>query len=173
VIRGYGEHHRLRRQRMQGWAIFGMVCVCTGLVLALLASPALNKRQQVLELNAALEAVKQKVAPVMAEREALSKTNQRLRAVAAFADGHVDPRDVLGQLSAILPDSVYLTRFDLKGRTVTISGLADNAASINETLGGQAEFREVRMPSAINRDPTTGKEAFTVEFKRVDTGVVK
>ena len=165
VIRGYGEHLRMARQRRHGWALLAMACVCMVLVLALIASPVLNKRQHVLELNTALEAVSREVAPVVAERDVLGKQNLRLQSVAAYLDARPDPRLVLGRLSTLLPDTVYLTRFEIRGRTVTISGLAENAAGLMESLGSQSDFRDVKAPAAITRDSATGRESFTLEFK--------
>ncbi len=110
------------------------------------------------------------VAPVVAQRDALGKVNLRLQRVADYVAVRPDPRAILGRLSVLIPDSAYLTRFEIRGDTVIIGGLAENAAGLMEIVGAQAEFREVRAPAAITRDRSSGRESFTMEFKLADGG---
>lgn len=168
VLQGFGEIRRLARERRFRWKVLGLLALCTTLLVLLAASPVVHKRQQVLEFNAQLDALTGEVAPVVADRDALGKTNLQLQAVAAYAQARPDPLVVLGRLSALLPDTVHLTRLDLRGRTVTIGGLAENAAGLMETLGAQPDFHDVRAPSAITRDRISGRESFSIEFKLAD-----
>lgn len=173
VFQGFGEQSRMQRERRQRWRTLGLALVCLGLLLALLASPVAHLRAQVLALNDRFETLSREVAPIVADRDALSKANLRLQSVAAYVQAHPDPRGVLGALSNLLPDTVHLTRLEVRGRTVIIGGLADNAAGLMEMLGAQGGFRDVRAPAAISRDPVSGRESFTIEFKLADAEVAR
>ncbi|MDR3212727.1 MAG: PilN domain-containing protein [Azoarcus sp.] len=168
VLQGYGEGWRMARTRRRYWKIGVCAALAVILVLALLASPVLRKQWDVSDLNARLDTVGQAAASAVDDRDALSETNSRMSVVAAYASGHPDPQALLGRLSVLLPDSVYLTRLELHGRSVTIAGLADNAAKIMETLTAQPGFHDARAPAAITRDPVSGRESFSIEFRFSD-----
>ena len=170
LLEGFGERRRQRRERRRNMQMLGMVALCLVLLLALAASPVLFQRAGVMEFNARFEAQSSEVTPVVADRDALGKRNLQLQTVAAYAEAHPDPRALLGKLSGLLPDTVYLTSLDIRGRAVTIGGVAENAASLMELLGAQPDFRDVRAPAAISRDPVSGRETFTVEFKHGEGG---
>lgn len=165
VLQGYGEGRRLvrTRRRYREIAIFAAVAVV--LFLALLASPVLRKQWDVSDLDARLDAVSREAATAMADRDALVEARTRMKTVTEYVDGHPDPLVLLGRLSALLPDSVYLTRLELHGHSATIAGLADNAASVMENLAAQPGFSEARAPAAITRDPVSGRESFSIDFQ--------
>ncbi|MDR1661535.1 MAG: PilN domain-containing protein [Azoarcus sp.] len=165
ILQGYGEGRRMARARRRYWKIGALAALAALLFLALLASPALRKRWDVSSLDARLEAVGRETASAMADRDALAQASARLSAVAAYADGHPDPQILLGRLSILLPDTVHLTRLELHGRNGIMVGLADNAAKIMEVLSAQPTFHDVRAPAAITRDPVSGQESFSVEFR--------
>jgi general secretion pathway protein L len=165
VLQGYGEERRLARARRRlGWSAASFFLVLV-LLLALAASPVVRMRQDVFDLNGRLDAVSREVAPVLADRDALAKANLQLQAGAVYAAARPDPVEVLGRLSTMLPDSAYLTRFDLRGHVVLLNGLAENAAGLMETLGEEPGFRDVKAPAAITRDPASGRETFSIEFR--------
>jgi general secretion pathway protein L len=85
--------------------------------------------------------------------------------VGEHARGRADPRQVLARLTELLPDTAYLTRFELRGDAVTAGGLAANAAAVLDMLGSQPDFQDLRAPGAIMRDAASGRETFLVEFR--------
>jgi len=168
ILNGFGEGLRLARTRRRYWRIGGLVALAACLVLALVASPVLRRHWDVSVFNARFAEAGQQAREAMADRDALTQANVRLEAIAAYANAHPDPQALLGRLSTLLPDSVYLTRFELQGRSVTVAGLADNAAGIMEILSSQPEFDDIHAPSAITRDGESGRESFTIEFRFKD-----
>ncbi len=170
VMAGFGESARLARQRRARRGILALAGLALLLSLVLIAAPVLQKRQRVFDAQTRFSALAAEVAPVVAQRDALGKVNLRLQRVADYVAVRPDPRAILGRLSVLIPDSAYLTRFEIRGDTVIIGGLAENAAGLMEIVGAQAEFREVRAPAAITRDRSSGRESFTMEFKLADGG---
>jgi general secretion pathway protein L len=169
IVQGYGEGRRRTRTRRRHAQVAALFLAALLLLLALAASPVARMRQDVFDLNARIDAITREVAPVAAEREALAQANLQLQAVAAYLSARPEPVEVLGQLSALLPDSAYLTHFDLNGRTVSLNGQADNAAELMETLGGQPGFSDVRAPTAITRNAASGQESFSIRFHLDET----
>lgn len=165
VLEGYAETRRHARTRWRHRQTLALIGTAALLAVALAASPALQARRQAQEAQARLDALTQAVAPIVATRDAFGKTNLQLQAVAAYASARPDPVALLGRLSQLLPDSAHLTRLELRGDTVTLGGLADNAAGLMETLGAQPDFHDLRSPSAIARDRASGRETFAIEFK--------
>lgn len=165
ILHGYGEGPRQARARRRHLRIAALAALALVLFLALAASPVLRMRQDVIDLGVRLDAVSREAAPTVADREALIDANTRLQAVSAYARTHPDPQEMFGRLAALLPDSVFLTRLEIRGRTVIIAGLAENAAQIMDLLGAQPGFHDVRAPSAITRDASSGRESFSVEFR--------
>jgi general secretion pathway protein L len=163
VMQGHGENIRFARVRRRYLQIVFLFLLVLALLPALVASPVARKRQDVLDFNARVEAQTREVAPVVDDRNALAKANVQLLAIAAYADARPDPLVALGRLSAQLSDSVYLTHFEQRGRTVVFGGLAENAAGLVEALGSKPGFNDMRS-SGINRDPVSGRESFSIEF---------
>ncbi|MDR2690190.1 MAG: PilN domain-containing protein [Azoarcus sp.] len=169
VLQGHGEGARLAHTRRRHLQIVVLAMLIVLLLLALIASPVARMRQDVFDLNDRLEAMGREVAPIIADRDALAHANLQLQAVADYANDRPDPRVALGRLSLLLPDSVYLLRYEQQGRSVRFNGLAENAAVLMESLSGVADFHDVRAPTAINRDPASGRESFSIEFQLAST----
>lgn len=165
VLGGFGETPRLKRQRQRRIRLGALAIGALLLSLMLAALPVLQSRQQVFDAQARFESLAREVAPVVADREVLGKVNAELQVIGEYRDERPDPTLVLARLTELLPDSVYLTRFEIRGRTVVIGGLAQNAAGLMEVLGAQPDFRDVRAPAAIALDRATGRESFAIEFK--------
>ena len=89
------------------------------------------------------------------KRRVLEKASEQRHDVVALID----------QITRQLPDDAVLTRLEIAGGTVRLSGQADNAAQLLQTLGAKPAFRDVRAPSGISRGPAGGKEGFTIEFR--------
>jgi len=75
-------------------------------------------------------------------------------------------------LTRLLPDDAYLVGLELRAGTVSVSGLARNAAGLMEVFGTQPDFADVR-PSGISRDRLTNLETFRIEFKPRLGGVLE
>jgi general secretion pathway protein L len=165
IVQGYGEGQRLARTRRRYAQVAALFVLVVVLLLALAASPVARMRQDVFDLNDRIEAMTREVAPVAVEREALARANLQLQAVNTYLAERPDPVAVLGRLTTLFPDSAHLMHFDLSGHTVNLNGQADNAAELMETLGNQPGFSDVRAPTAITRNGTTGQESFSIRFR--------
>jgi general secretion pathway protein L len=165
IVQGYGEGQRLARTRRRYAQVSALFLLVVFLLLTLVASPVARMRQDVFDFNNRIETMTREVAPVAAEREALAQANLQLQAVNTYLAERPDPVAVLGRLTMLLPDSAYLAHFELSGHTVNLNGQADNAAELMEMLGNQPGFSDVRAPTAITRNGTSGQESFSIRFR--------
>lgn len=163
ALQGSGDDLRERRLKRRRARIIGLIAVCALLVFALAATPFLLQRQQVFEAQRMQGELQARTAPIVASREALVRNHRHVEAVQQHLRAQIDLPALLEQLTRLLPDNAYLSRLEVSGRTVRIAGLSPNAATLVELLGAQAEFADVRTPTAISRG-AEGNESFTVEF---------
>lgn len=165
VLQGYGEGARAARRVRERRRIAAALAGATVLALALATTPVLQARERLLEAQARLAAMEAESARVIAARDALAQANERARALRAHLRERPDALHLLETLTVALPDAAYLTRLEIQGRQVRLSGQADNASELMDTLGARrALFRDVRAPFPISRAAGADKESFTIEF---------
>lgn len=163
VLAGFDEaQRRLRvgRGRRQRIALLISAALLT---LALIATPALNAQRQLDDARRQLATQEADTRHAVQDRETLLGLRTGLEAVTQRMADQPDLAGLLAHLSKRLPDDAHLTRMEVSGRQVRISGFAQDAARLIETLGREPGFIEVRTPSAITRT-RTGLESFTIEF---------
>ena len=99
---------------------------------------------------------------ILEVREALVEAQDRVSEARHFFSGHAAYRPWLHKISAVTPDSVYLNRLAMKGDSITMSGLAVNAADYQAILVETALFSEVTAPAAFTLDTRAKRERFTL-----------
>lgn len=164
IISGYGEGARLTQVRKQRRGLFALLALALLLLVALAVTPTLQLRETALDAEARSQALLRAVKPQVQMRDELAKLGEQLRGLAQAAGTRHDVVSLLDEVTKQLPDDAMLTRLEISGSTVRLSGQADNAAQLLQTLGAYARFRDVRAPAGIARAPAGGKESFTIEF---------
>jgi general secretion pathway protein L len=165
VLRGFGEGPRLARNRGRTRRLWGLGATALLLCSLLLLSPFLAERQRVFSAQAALEALLREAAPVVAQRDGLVASNERLKNMRADHAQSVDLAPLLEILTRLLLDDVVLTQIEAqRNGHVRIAGDAQNASKVMEALERDSMFGEVRSPAPTRRNVKTGKESFVVEF---------
>jgi general secretion pathway protein L len=165
VIPGYGEAARLAHGRRLRLALFGLLSATALLLAALAITPTLQLRERALEAAGKSEELLRAVKPQAQVRDELVRLSEQLRVLEKASEQRHDVVALIDQITRQLPDDAVLTRLEIAGGTVRLSGQADNAAQLLQTLGAKPAFRDVRAPSGISRGPAGGKEGFTIEFR--------
>lgn len=164
VIQGAGEALRREAERVARQRISLLGLGALGLFLLVMLTPAVQSWMQLKQAEAALVQAQGESRAAVALRDELSRLESLAAVVQAQQTQGVDVVRWLDVLSRLLPDSVWLDRLDMQGASLRLSGRADDAAALMETLGKEAAFANVRAPSATSRDPATGKERFVIEI---------
>lgn len=165
VIRGFGESERKKREKLGRRRILLILLGLCVLAVALAASPVLQERQKTFRAQAAVASVEKEAVPFMAQKEELTKLNERIRRINAQYQAKIDAPLILEKLTKILPDDVVLNRVEFApGGVIRIAGEAPSAPQLLELLGQEPGFQDVRAPSATSRNPGNNKEIFQIEL---------
>lgn len=164
VFEGYGESTRLAAQRRQRLKLAALTLSALLLAATLIASPFLQARERVFDAQSQFDSLRLAAVDAVRARDGLALLAERQKSLDAWQAAAVPVMPLLDRLTTLLPDDAYLVGFELRGETVTVSGLARNAAALMEVFGSQPDFSDVR-PSGITRDRLSGLETFRIEFK--------
>ena len=132
--------------------------------LLLLAVPTVWLTQTATQYDDLLVDTQRRVAPVVEMREQMMSLQDKKRVAAEYFAGTQHYAPWLHKLASLTPDSAHLNRLSLQARTLTISGMADNAADYQATLASAGVFAELRAPSAFTRDRRSNRERFTLSM---------
>lgn len=163
VLRGRGEAPRLARTRARRHRALLWLLLLLVLAGGLVAAPYWQLRARTIDAQRQLEQMDNASAGYLAARGALVRAENRIAAVAAWRDGKADMLDTLRRLTALLPDSAWLSRLDIEDRKVRITGSAADAAGLMETLRLDPGIAELRALNPIVRG-RDGRDAFYLEF---------
>lgn len=164
VLQGFGEGARCRRAVRA--RRLGMLLVFTALLLAaaIALTPTVQLRTQALRAQKAYDEAQQRLAPVLAQREALVRAQAQQSALREQMSGRVEPLAVLDLLTQAVPEDSFLQRLQLQGEKLTLIGQTPNTAALMNRLSAQPLLRDVRSPAAATRGMTAGRENFTLEM---------
>jgi len=136
-----------------------------GGILLLLSAPGIWVSQTDAQLESLLTEARISSAEAVESRDRLMFAIDRQARAREYFGQYVDYRPWLHRVAALTPDSIYLNRFSFDERSLTISGLAENAAEFQSQLVNSALFSELSAPSAFTRDDRAGRERFTMTMK--------
>lgn len=165
LIAGYGERPRLARVRRMRIAVIVLVASAIVLLAALAVTPTVQLREKALEAARRHGEMTLLVKPQSQMRDELATLGDQIRMLSSASAKAPDVVALLDEVTRQLPDDAVLSRLEVSGSTVRISGQADNAAQLLQTLGANPAFRDVRAPTGIARAPAGGKEGFAIEFQ--------
>lgn len=124
---------------------------------------------QNIRLDRKIESLKQAITLVEPEaiaiRQALNKVQAdkaRLDLLEQTKSENADALAILLALTDKIEVDSYLTRLEMNGRKVQISGLSDNSAKLFESLENTPQFQGVQFVGAMTKDPATQKERFSL-----------
>lgn len=165
VVPGYGETARLESARRLRLTLFALLALAALLLAALAVSPTLQLRERALDALRKNDELSRAVAPQVQMRAEIARLGEQIALLRKASEQRQDVVALLDQVTRQLPDDVVLNRLEMSGATVKITGQADNAAQLLQTLGTNPAFREVRAPAGITRAPAGSREGFTIEFR--------
>ncbi len=165
MLQGFGEAARANRYytNLQRFAVRTAAAVAA--IAMILSFPALWMSQYAEQLAELRSETQARVGSVVAVREQLVRSQELNVAARSFFDAYVDYGPWLHRVSELTPDQVHFQRLGLDGPTLTVSGLAENAADYQRILAEAGMFSELVAPSAFTRDERAGRERFTLSMK--------
>jgi general secretion pathway protein L len=165
VLQGYGEAARKRRAVRGRWLAYALLLLALVLTGAAAVTPTMQLKLRAMQAAIATQEVETRMAPLLAQREALVRTQGDLDALRGLMAEHVEPLAVVDLLTRLIPDDTFVQRLQVQGAKVTISGQTPNTAALMNTLSGHPDVRDVRSPAAATRAMGgSGRENFTIEL---------
>jgi general secretion pathway protein L len=163
VLQGYGEAARERSAVRGRWLNAALLAIALGLAGAAAITPTVQLNLRAMQATLAFGELERRMAPLLAQREALVRTQGQVDALRELMGEHVEPLAVINMLTQLVPDDTFLQRMQVQGSIVTITGSTPNTAALMNTLSGHPDVRDVRSPAAATR-ASGGRENFTIEL---------
>lgn len=164
VFQGFGEQARYALGRKRLWWNVAGVELAVLLLAAIAATPTAQLRMRAIEATHAYEGMAAKTADVVAKRDTLIQSADKVAGLSELLAERIDGVQVLSMLTNVLPDDTALQSARIQGSKVTISGLTENASALMQKLSNQEGVKDVRAPSAATRMGGGNKESFTIEL---------
>lgn len=162
-----------RRQQRDPWKAWNW-----GLALLAVVASALMLWQVLQNRRAAADAFEQQIAArAEAGRHAAQQRQQLQHLVDGqrFLDAARAARptsiDVMEELTRRLPDSTYLEKLSLEDTRMMLIGLSSEAPALISRLQGAPYWRSPALAGALQPDPASGRDRFTLTAELVNTAV--
>ncbi|MBB1059075.1 PilN domain-containing protein [Marilutibacter spongiae] len=162
------EQRRQQRDpwRVWNWGLATLAVLATGLML-----------WQVLQnRRAAAEAFEARIADQAAAGRQAAEKRQRLVSLIegqAFLDATRAKRptsvEVIDELTRRLPDNTYLEKLSLEDQRMMLIGLSSEAPALISRLQGAPYWRSPALAGALQPDPTSGRDRFTLTAELANT----
>ncbi|WP_287917800.1 PilN domain-containing protein [Comamonas sp.] len=162
LLTGYGEQGRLRKEQRQNRALIAGGVILAFLIAIVAITPTIQLRARAIDATQQLQLLAQRTTEQVAQRQQLMSAVQALEDFDAAQSMQIDHLLLLQRLTEILPDDVVLQSMNVKGQTLTLQGIGDNASAVVQLLAAAQGFKEVRLPSAVTRVPNLNKENFAL-----------
>jgi general secretion pathway protein L len=115
------------------------------------------------DVEAMLAARRNAVAQVAATGGTAAAGQKRVADIATDR-ARLDALPILNRLSLLLPDSVYLTNFDVEGAAVRISGLAADATPLVPLLENDPQIENAHFVAPLSRQSAADRVGFDLAF---------
>jgi general secretion pathway protein L len=158
---------RLLRTRNAGWRGSRRLQVTAVLGLLLLAGlPLLRQQQRLEQLTASLDAPKANAARAATIREQL-QAQEASRAYLLEQQAQAgEALWILNELTGLLPDSTWLSRFELSNARLRLDGESAEASGLIALLEQAKTLQNVSYASPITSNPRTQKDRFSLFAER-------
>ena len=164
LVHGFAEVRRQNRSIAWRWASALLMVLALGWVAALLVTPTVKLYLHSKQADLAIKALQEKAMPVLAEREAFAKANDKLSSLNGMFGNSLAPLKVLQLVTDAMNDDASLLSLQVQGNKVNITGQAQNASLLMKQLDATPGFREVRAPAPATKPLGAVRESFTIEF---------
>ena len=154
-----------RKQSMASatrWRIAAAI-VLLFLVVAIVLTPLIQKRAQLILLDAELATVKQLAKPLIDKKNVVLKQYSAAKRLLDMHAANKAELRILNQLSDLIPDSAWLMELRVDGTKIKIRGESDEAIGLLETLQNSKLFTDVHFLSPVSTNRKTGRDSFYIE----------
>jgi Tfp pilus assembly protein PilN len=159
----------LRPKKKKNWKL---ICGVSAMVLLLLGMSSctisffVKERMYLSGLSGRVDALKERVKVIEQMQEEIAVIESKMESLEKVKADDISKLDILKELTEIIPDEMWLTRFsyvERKGKKeIELSGYADTASEIIPILEESKLFENVKFKSSIVKDVKSNKERLNV-----------
>ena len=159
----------LRPKKKKNWSL---ICGVSLIVLLLLGLSSytisffVKERFYLAELTGRVNALKGSVNKIEQMKEDIAEIENTIGSVEKIKVNEISKLDLLKELTEIIPEEMWLTRFSYtekkEEREIDLSGFANAASEIIPILEESEFFEDVKFKSSIVKDKSTDKEKFNL-----------
>ena len=171
MLVGFGEARRLRRSVVWRWVSASLVMLVLALVVAIAVTPSIQLYLRTQQAHQAMSLLYYKVAPVVSQRESLTRTTDLINNLAEFMGKPMQPLQLVKKITDALPDDTYLWMLQVQGTRVSLTGQTANASVLMKQLDATPGISNVTAPSPASKAPGAAREQFAIEFTLTPTPV--
>jgi len=174
VLSGFGEKTRQQRYNRRLFRVAGTIAYCALMLLIIFATAAGMKYLELQQLRRVSGQVQAQASDAMKMRTNIVVANETIATVNQMVALRPNPHVELARLSRLLGDDASLLQFNMQGTSLSVRGVADDAAVIVQQLTEEASYARVTAPQAITKYFNTGQEQFflNIELAGGETGGV-
>lgn len=159
---------RGRRNPWRGWNLG--LALLAALALALgLAQLLDNRRAAADALQMRMHAREDRARAVSDQRQQLLAAQEGGSWLRAQRNGRPSAVEVMDALAQRLPEGTYLEKLAIDGDQLTLIGVSNQAAALVGKLEGAPQWRSPALSGALQQDPRTRLDRFTVVAQLVTT----
>lgn len=143
--------------------IYGLIALNLILLMTWSGSLMMHRSMTLKELAGKTAQLTAKVKDLPDIEKNVLKAEKRITFLNHFQHGQQYALDIIMELTAIIPDSVWIEHFQLRDRSVQIDGFAESASDLISILESSSLFHEVAFVSTISKGKDD-REHFKIRF---------
>ena len=164
MLAGFGEARRLRHGIAWRWVSALLVMLVLALIVAMAVTPSVQLYLRTLQVHQAMALLNQKAAPVVMQRESLTRTTDLINGLAETMGKPVQPLQVVKLVTDTLPDDTYLWTLQVNGAKVNMTGQTVNASVLMKQLDATPGMSNVIAPTPASKSAGAPREQFAIDF---------
>jgi general secretion pathway protein L len=165
------EERRRERDARGTWISLGLIAGSVLFLVLAMGAMVDNRRAAVEQLQAEVDRQRTAARGVTQLRTALDEAVQAANFLAVEKTTQPSMLELLHQLTEALPDDTFLERLSIAGENLNMTGQSNQAAQLIERLQQLPTLRNPALAGAIQPDPRTGKDRFTITAQVGPAGV--
>ena len=162
TLPGYAEKERRAEYLGALRSALSQFAVTALVLLGLISLPAGWATIKAGQLEQLLDQTEERARAVTQVREDMMRAGENLVDAQHFFSDRFYYQDWLNLVASLTPDSAFLITLNLKGDSLTVNGLSDNAADYQGVLAASGYFSDLSAPSAFRFDSRSKRERFTL-----------
>ncbi len=140
--------------------LFLIILVAMG---SLLPIPLIKGEKINSSLKTQIDSLKPRALEAEKTRKEIEEIKKKLSIIKEFKTGSPQMLLILKEITTIVPDDTWLTRLEVRGRSVTIEGYSDSATPLISLLENSDILKNVSFSSTTVKDRRTNKERFRIK----------